>query len=333
MPSIKDVARVAGVSVSTVSRVLSDADHVRPEVYERVQAAIEQLGYRPNLVARSLRSQQSKTIGLIVSDIRNPFFAELSRAVEDTAYEQGFSLLLCNTDEDPEKEAIYLDLMRDTQVAGVIVSPTRKAAEVSQSWFEQFPTAVVDRAMVQADIDSVRLDNVDAGYRLGLHLIQNGYQRIVALCEETSSTGRERAAGLEKALRASGITPAADMVRYTPHPIDVGQKTVLKVLDLPQPPDAIFTTNSVLASSALRAIRERGLRVPDDIALVSFDETDWSQLIEPGITLVAQPTYEIGKTATELLLQRIAEPSRASRQVILKGQLVVRGSSAPRPEK
>src|SRR5579863_916275 len=128
MVSIKEVAEAAGVSTATVSRVLSNGLHVRPEVRERVLAEVERLGYRPNLVARSLRSQQSTTIGLIVSDIRNPFFTSMSRAVEDTAYEQGYSIMLCNTDENPEKEAIYLNLMQDTGVAGVIISPTRWTA-------------------------------------------------------------------------------------------------------------------------------------------------------------------------------------------------------------
>src|SRR6266571_8906518 len=127
MASIKDVAKAAGVSTATVSRVLSNGEHVRPEVRKRVMAAVEQLAYRPNLLARSLRSQQTTTIGLIVSDIRNPFFTAISRAVEDTAYEHGYSVLLCNTDEDPEKEELYLKLMQDENVAGIIFSPTRQA--------------------------------------------------------------------------------------------------------------------------------------------------------------------------------------------------------------
>src|SRR5712691_5258021 len=147
MVSIKDVAEAAGVSTATVSRVLSNGLHVRPEVRMRVLAAVERLGYRPNLVARSLRSQQSTTIGLIVSDIGNPFFTSLSRAVEDSAYEQGFSVLLCNTDEYPEKEAIYLNLMQDTNVAGVIISPTRQTAASFAASNLSFPTVVVDRSI------------------------------------------------------------------------------------------------------------------------------------------------------------------------------------------
>src|SRR5579883_500824 len=153
MVSIKDVAKAAGVSTATVSRVLSNGNHVRPEVRKKVMEAVERLGYRPNLVARSLRSQQSNTIGLIVSDIRNPFFTSLSRAVEDTAYEQGYTVFLCNTDENPEKETIYLNLMRDESVAGVIFSPTRQTASNFSAAKLSFPVVIVDRAVPHGDVD------------------------------------------------------------------------------------------------------------------------------------------------------------------------------------
>ena len=330
MVSIKDVAEAAGVSTATVSRVLSNGLHVRPEVRERVMEAVERLGYRPNLVARSLRSQQSSTIGLIVSDISTPFFTAISRAVEDSAYEQGFSVLLCNTDENPEKEAIYLNLMRDTAVAGAIISPTRQTiANFADANLPTFPIVVVDRSIAHGDVDAVLLDNVDAAYRLITHLVEQGYRRIAALCSEMG-TGLERQVGYEKALRAHGLAPKTEYMKYVSPKVEAGYATTLKMLDLAEPPDAIFTVNSLLAVGALQAIRERNLSIPDDMALVTFDETTWASLVQPAITLIAQPTYEIGKTAAELLLQRIADPSRPTRQVILKGQLLVRGSSASR---
>ncbi len=328
MVSIKDVAEAAGVSTATVSRVLSNGLHVRPEVRERVMATVERLGYRPNLVARSLRSQQSSTIGLIVSDISNPFFTAISRAVEDTAYDQGFSVLLCNTDENPEKEAIYLNLMRDTAVAGAIMSPTRQTIANFADSHLPFPIVVVDRSISNGDVDAVLLDNVDAAYSLVTHLIEHGYKRIAALCSEMS-TGLERQVGYEKALRAHGLAPKSEYMKYVPPKAEAGYTATLKMLDLAEPPDALFTVNSLIAEGALQAIRERNLTIPDDIALVSFDETTWSSLVQPAITLISQPTYEIGKTAAELLMQRIADPCRPTRQVILKGQLLVRGSSAP----
>lgn len=330
MASIKDVAEAAGVSTATVSRVLSNGLHVRPEVRERVMEAVTRLGYRPNLVARSLRSQQSNTLGLIVSDIRNPFFTSISRVVEDVAYEQGFSVVLCNTDENPEKEAIYLRLMQDENVAGVIFSPTRQTLANFSTASLTFPLVVIDRSIADGDVDVVKIDNVDAGYRLTLHLIENGYQRIAALCGETSTTGPERRAGYERALRARDLTPPADQVKYIQPKMEAAYAATMKMLTSPQPPDALFTTNSLLAAGALRAVRECNLTIPDDIALVTFDDTVWATLVQPPLTLISQPTDEIGKTATELLLQRIADPTRSTRQVILKGQLLVRGSSAPR---
>jgi len=309
MVSIKEVAEAAGVSTATVSRVPSNGLHVRPEVRAHVMATVERLGYRPNLVARSLRSQQSNTLGLIVSDIRNPFFTSISRAVEDTAYEQVFSVFLCNTDENPEKEAIYLHLMRDEGVAGVIFSPTHQAVTNFSASNLDFPTVVVDRS----------IPNVDAAYRLTVHLIENGYRRIAALCGEMGTTGQERRLGYEKALRAHGLSPAPELVKYVQPKIEAGYAAALKMLDSAQPPEAVLTTNSLLGAGALQAIRERDLTVSDDIALVTFDETTWTWLVQPAITLIAQPTYEIGRTATELLLQRIAAPDRPTRQVILKG--------------
>jgi LacI family transcriptional regulator, fructose operon transcriptional repressor len=330
MASIKDVAKAAGVSTATVSRVLSNGEHVRPGVRKRVMEAVEQLDYRPNLVARSLRAQQTNTIGLIVSDIRNPFFTSISRAVEDTAYEKGFGLFLCNTDENPEKEAIYLNLMRDENVAGVIFSPTRQSAAKFASFNVSFPIVIVDRSVGDAEVDVVLLDNVDSAYRLTTHLLEQGYRQIAALCGDMSTTGKERYTGYEKALRASGLEPVMEQVKFVHPRSEAGYAATMKLLDLPQGPDALLTTNSLLAEGALQAIRERGLTIPGDIALVTFDETAWASLVQPPITLIAQPTYEIGQTATELLLKRIADPGRPTRQVILKGRLLERGSSASR---
>jgi LacI family fructose operon transcriptional repressor len=329
MVSIKEVADAAGVSTATVSRVLSDKPHVRPDVRQRVLDAVDKLNYRPNLVARSLRSQQSSTIGLIVSDIRNPFFTAVSRAVEDTAYQQGYSVFLCNTDENPAKEALYLKVLQDENVAGIIFSPTRQSAENFSSLKIQMPTVVVDRTVPDADLDTVLIDNIASAYRLTDHLIQNGYTRIGAIFGEASTTGRQRRIGFEEALQAHSISPDPDLIRYVQPKIEAGCAAVTEMLTSIRPPQAVFTSNSLLTAGALLAIREQGLSIPDDVALVGFDETTWSSLVDPGITLIAQPTADIGTTAAELLLERIADPERPTRTVTLKGQLMVRGSSAP----
>ena len=330
MVKIKDVAAAAGVSTATVSRVLSDHPHVRPELRTRVLSAVAELEYRPNLVARSLRAQKTNAIGLILSDIGNPFFAGISRAVEDTAYEHGFSVLLCNTDENPEREALYLDLMRAEQVAGVILSPTQRTMARFAELNVAFPVVLVDRSLKNGDADAVLLDNVNAAMELTTHLLEQGYRRIAALLGDTGTTGRERQRGYEAALREYGLAPVSALVRHVRPRIETGRAVTLELLDFDPPCDAILTGNSLLTAGALQAIRERNLTIPRDVALAGFDETIWSSLVEPAITTLAQPTAEIGKTATELLLQRIAAPQRAPRKVILQGTLHVRDSSAAR---
>jgi len=325
MVSIRDVAREAGVSVATVSRVLANKPHVSPELRRRVLDAVERLGYRPNLVARSLRSQQSNTIGLIVSDIRNPYFTDVSRAVEDLAYENGYTVFLCNSDENPDKEALYLQSMRDHHVCGLIFSPTRPTSENFAALNLEIPTVVIDRAVKDGEVDVVLLDNVEAAYRLTQHLLENGYRRLGGLFGEMSLTGRERQRGFEKALREHGLTPA--QVRFVPPYIQAGYEATLAMLQSATPPDAILATNSLLLAGALKAIRERGLPIPEAMGLAGFDETTWTPLVDPPLTVIAQPTYEIGRMAMKMLLERLAEPDLPYRQVILKGQLIVRAST------
>lgn len=330
MASIKDVAEAAGVSTATVSRVLANKPHIRPAVRERVLAAVEQLSYRPNLVARSLRAQQTRSIGLIVSDIRNPFFSEVSRAVEDTAYAHGYSVVLCNTDERSDREELYLNLMQDENVAGIILAPTRQAIANFAALSARLPIVMLDRTLKNGDIDAVLLDNISAAYELTTHLITQGYRRIGAVLGAVSLTGDERRQGYVQALGDHGIAPDADLLRAVQPKIETGRAATLDLLDAARPPDAILAGNNLLAAGALQALRERQRAIPDDVALVGFDDTLWASLVQPTITVMAQPTDEIGRTATELLLRRIADSSRSTRKVILQGQLRVRGSSVRR---
>ena len=328
MPSIKDVAQTAGVSTATVSRVLADSSRVKEETRKRVLDAVEQLNYRPNLVARSLRAQKSTRIGLVVSDIRNPFFTAISRAVEDSAYAQGYSVLMCNTDENPEKEELYLNVMHDENVAGIIFSPTQQFSARLSSFKYKIPFVIIDRAVSAQHTDMVLLDNVAAAYELTNHLIENGYRKLAGLFGNASTTGKERNKGFRKALSDHQLEPVAEY--FISPRIQPGYESTLALLDQAQRPDALFTSNSLLTAGAFQAVRDRKLRVPRDLALVGFDETTWGALVDPPITLIAQPTEEIGRTATELLFQRIAEPTRSPKTVILKGTLMARGSSAKR---
>jgi LacI family fructose operon transcriptional repressor len=300
---------------------------VRPEIRERVLAVVEALNYRPNRVARSLRVQKSNIIGLIVSDIQNPFFTAVSRAVEDMAYKHRLSVFLCNTDENPEKERMYLDLMSDENVAGIILSPTRQSADdFSEIAKLDIPMVVIDRRVRDVDVDGVILDSVEAAHRIVSHLLADGHRRIGAMFGIGSTTGRERREGYLRALEEYGLKPLLELVSFVNAKEEEGYKMTKRLLSLPEPPDAIFTSNALLSAGAFRALRESGLAIPDEIAFASFDETTWTTLVEPPVTVIKQPTYEIGQTATELLLKRIEDPDRPTREVILKGELIVRRS-------
>ena len=330
MTSIKDVARQAGVSTATVSRVIANKGSFKADTRDKVLNAIAQLNYRPNLIARSLRVQTSTKIGLVVSDIRNPFFTAIARAVEDAAYERGYSVLICNTDENPEKEALYLDLMHDENVAGVIFSPTQQfsSSHTKDSQRGHIPFVVIDRAISHDEYDLVQLDNHGAAYELTEHLLAQGYQKLAGLFGD-SATGMARKQGFLAALSANGIEPFATDV-IAPR-IEQGYLSTQKLLEQSEQPDAILTSNSLLTAGAFQALRARSVRIPKEIGLAGFDETTWGELVEPAITIIAQPTEEIGHTAIELLFARIAEPERAVRKVILSGSLRIHGSSRREP--
>jgi LacI family fructose operon transcriptional repressor len=324
---IKDVAQAAGVSVTTVSRVLSNNGPVRDSVRRRVLDAIERLGYRPNAAARRLRSGVTATIGLIVSDVRNPFFTEVSRAVEDAAYREGLRVILCNTDENPEKEAMYLRLMQEERVTGVIFSPTREMAQRFDAAAYDFPLVMIDRAAPAGRVDAVTLDNRDAAARLVEHLVERGHTHIVGLFGNASTTGLERHDGFAAALARHGLPVRAEFVEPN---ADAALARVGAWLDESSHarPDAVFASNGLLLLGAFRALRARGLMRPQALALAGFDNDAWTELVESGVTVVAQPVYEIGKSAMSLLMQRLAEPGMPPRTLVLPGEMIVRGSTA-----
>lgn len=327
MVKIKDVANAAGVSTATVSRVLANKPHVREEVKKRVLTVVKKLNYQPNRAAQNLRANTSKIIALVVADIENPFFQRVSRAVEDTAQELGYNVLLCNTDEDQVKEKKCLDLLRVENIAGIIISPTLKGLENYQETYSvDIPLVMIDRHVSDFDVDNVLIDNIASAHTLITHLIEHGYTRIAGVFGAGSTTGRERCEGFLKALKDHNIKPVKELIQYVGARENEGFETAMKLLQLKERPEAIFTSNSLLASGIVQAIRECKLSIPDHIGFASFDDTSWAKLIDPPLTVIEQPTYEIGKTATELLIKRIGDPSRSNREVILKTKLIVRKS-------
>ncbi|MBY0258449.1 LacI family DNA-binding transcriptional regulator [Methylobacterium sp.] len=320
---IRDVARAAGVSTATVSRALGRGP-VSEALRQQVEAAVRATGYRPNLSARRLRSQSTQTIGLIVADIRNPFFTAVSRAVEDAAYAAGMRVILCNTDEDPDREALYLRLMEEERVTGLIFAPTRVTAEAMKAGDLDVPAVLIDRAGPPGAHDSVVLDNVAAAAQLAEHLWAQGYRRIGGLFGATSSTAQERRAGYEGALRRVGAEPLA---RVAAPNAAAAEAILAEWLAGDDRPDALVLSNGLMLMGAVRAARRLGLATPGRLGLAGFDNEPWSDLVEPGLTVIEQPVAEIGAQAMALLFDRLKAPDQPVRKVTLSGRLIVRGSS------
>jgi DNA-binding LacI/PurR family transcriptional regulator len=324
--SIKDVAEKAGVSIATVSRVLSNKGYISGDAREKVEAAVKALGYRPNRVARSLRAKSSRVIGLILSDIRNPFFSEISRAVENVALANGYSVLICNSDEDPKKEARYLELMDEEKVAGVILSPTRAGLKKLADYRKNGPPVVLfDRKMPDLGIDSVVIDNHEAALKLTRALLDGGYQRIAGVFGAKSYTADERMGGFRAAFKGRGLKPAAEF--EVPAFEAEGERIVAEILKVKPTVDAVLCSSALLATGCFKALRRLGMRMPVDMGFACFDDPSWATFVDPPVTVIRQPAATIGQTVAELLIKRIDDPARPASEICLPGELIERSSS------
>jgi LacI family fructose operon transcriptional repressor len=267
---------------------------------------------------------------LVVADIQNPYFTRICRAVEDAALRCGFAIFLCNTDEDPEKEALYLRHLIDENVAGIIYAPTGKAVrDFGKMGDIGMPLVIIDRPIGRGLADSVVIDNVAAAFDMTEHLISHKRTRIAGVFGVKSPTGRERRKGFQLARQKYGLAEDKELILEVPPRDEEGYRAVRKLLAMAPPPDAILTSNGLLAVGAFRALMEAGRigkKCTDDISFATFDDDAWSSLVSPSVTVVAQPTYEIGSSAAELLLKRIEDDTRSIRQIVLKHRLVIRQS-------
>jgi DNA-binding LacI/PurR family transcriptional regulator len=331
MASLQEVARRARVSIATVSRVLNGSDKVVPETRSTVERALRDLGYRPSRVARRLRMKDGHAhlVGLIIPDIQNPFYAEIARGVEDAAYAARYALLLCNSDENPEKERFYLDVMCDESVDGIVLPPFDETDRaVADILTQNIPVVCVDRSLSNVKTDLVEVDNYEGALQAVNHLLEKGHKSI-GLIEGRPhvSTSRERRRGYLDALAARDIAPRKDLMRAGDFKQESGRLLASELLALKRPPTALFVCNNLMTVGALAALHQRGLRVPQDVAVVGFDDLPWAEALDPPLTVVRQPAYEVGQQAMELLLRRIAEPSRSPVTMRLRPELVVRRSS------
>jgi LacI family transcriptional regulator len=329
--TIHDVARAAGVSPATVSRVFNGG-RVTPERARSVQQAAAELGFAPNRLARSLRKQRSSVIALIIPDIENPFFTSLARGVEDAAQRTSLSVVLCNSDEDTDKERRYLEVALGEQMAGVIVAAaSQDDTDLGPLIARGVPVVAVDRRPHDAEVDAVRADDQHGGEVATRHLLQAGYRRIACITgPEGASTSEERLAGYRTALRAArieGIAADDAYVRHADFRVEGGRTAMRELLALPEPPDAVFVTNNLMTIGALDALSEAG-RTPPGVGVLSFGDVPWASLVRPSLTAVELPSYELGRTAADLLLQRMEGSTAPLQTVVLRTRLQIRESTA-----
>ncbi|MFJ7233799.1 LacI family DNA-binding transcriptional regulator [Streptomyces tendae] len=342
MATMADVARSAGVSVATVSHVLNDTRPVLPHTRQAVLDAVEELGYTTNTLARSLVTARTRSIGLAVSAISNPYFTEILQGVEASALEHGYSLLIADPHDDPAHEREVVRLLHERRVDGMIVAPSAEPRElVTYLTRHRVPAVFLDRVVdVPEHEDAPRFDQVCAASAeptTGLvgHLAALGHRRIGLVAGRPGlSTTRERITGYRHGLAAAGLPFDERLLVHGDSEAAGGERATAELLSLAVPPTALVTANNAMTIGALRALRDRGLSVPGDLALCCFDDFAWADLFSPRLTAVAQPSRDIGAEAVRLLLDRLAAPDRPARTLRLPCTFVHRDSCgcAERPE-
>lgn len=331
--NIKTVAQKAGVSTATVSRVISGYTGVREKTKKKVLKAITELNYEVNSVARSLRQKKTNIIGIIVGNVLSQFYSIIAKSIEDTAIKSNYNVILCNGDDSPEKELRYLKVLKSNRVAGIILTPTGKNANYI-NWLIESGTKIVllDRLIDGVYCDAVLADNENGAYNAVKHLINQGYKKIAIINGYTDrTTGRGRLNGYLKALREAGIPKDDNLIKIGDFKMSSGNDLTRELLKNTNRPEAIFVTNIDMTLGTLITIKKMGLKIPDDIGIVSFDDPDWSIILDPPLTAVNQPVYNLGSTATELLLKKIEDEETSIRNkpliVTLNTNLIVRSST------
>jgi LacI family transcriptional regulator len=329
MTTIREFAALAAVSTATVSRVVNGQSTVAPHLSRRVHSAIAELGYRPSRTARALRTQRSHVCHLIISDIRNPFFGEVARGIEDAAQDADLAVVLCNSDEQLAKEQMYVDLAVAERAAGVILSPASShETSLARIREAEIPVVTIDRELDGGASDAVTIDNRAAAHEATRHLIEQGFERIACIGGPPAlTTARHRVEGYRSALREAGLNGDSALVEEVSFKAEGGALAAERLLGRHPWPDAILVSNAPQCLGALGVLRGRGIAIPGDIGLACFDDEPWAALTSPAISTVAQPAYAIGREAAALLLRRIEGDDGPPRRMMLHAQLRVRASS------
>jgi LacI family transcriptional regulator len=327
-PTIKEVAEFAGVSTATVSRAMSGNSKVSKKLLKRVQNAVETLDFHPNQAARRLRHRTTKIIGVVISDIQNPFFTTLVEGIENVLQENGYLLLLGNSSENPSRERQHLNTFLSEHVSGIIFTSTGDDI----SFYKKIqsagiPLVAVDRKPSNLNVDLVQLANEKAAFDAVNHFFSEGHKRIGLIAGPNNiSTASERSAGYQRAILSSGLFVDKKLIQISNFRQDGGYSSIEALLALPDPPTAVLVSNNLMTLGALQKIHERDLNIPDQISLIGFDDMAWASSLRPPLTVIAQPVYEMGSTAARQILRRIQEPNAPLQQVTFETKLILRAS-------
>lgn len=327
-----DVAQAASVSIATVSAFINGTSNVSPELTERIEAAIRTIGYQRNAIARSLKIGTTKTVGLTVADIRNPFFTDVVATIQQVLNRAGYAVMLCSNDEDTAKQDDQIKLLLDRMVDGLIIAPAGEDEIMKRLvTATRKPVVLIDRVCEGLDIDSVVLDNLKAVLDATNYLLGLGHRRIGYLSgPPDTSTGRDRLAGYRRAIEAAGLGVDPGLVREGKFREADGYRATMQLLTMPSRPTAIVSANNLMVIGAMRAIHDMGLSCPADISVATMDDFPWSDVFSPRLTTVAQPVEAIGEQAASLLLERLQGRAPAhARHIVLRGSLVIRNSCLP----
>jgi LacI family transcriptional regulator len=334
MKRLADVAQRAQVSTATASRVLNGTGFVSDELRQRVLTAAKELNYAPNGIARSMAKGHTLTLGLVVGDITSPFCSQLARGVEDAGQANGYGVILCNADEDPAKEQAYLSMLLEKRVDGILLAASnREARHVIRLHDRGVKLVLLDRVIPALAIPSVQVDNVGGVYQATEYLLGLGHRRIaMAVGDLTITTARQRLDGFKAALEAGGIALDPDLVVNAPPHQAGGYDAARQIMGLCPPPTAIISWSDVTTTGVLLALRDRGVRIPEDISVIGFDDVPLLSLLACPLTVIAQPAYELGHRACELLLRLIrdpAPPTAEESQICLPARFLIRASCGP----
>lgn len=331
--TIKDVAKLAGVSKATVSRVLNNSKYVSPEVHERVVKVIEETGYKPSSIARSLVSKETKLVGLLIPDVSNPFYSELVKGMVEVANKYNYNILLCNSFFHVDKEVEFLRILLEKEVDGIIFM-TNEITDEHREFFEKYhkPTITVNRKFWGFDIPNVDIDNFSAAYDATKYLIELNHRRIAIIRapESDETAGVERFEGYARALKDAGIPLNESLVKEGNFKALSGYKAMKELLNLNNPPTAVFCVNDEMACGAVKCVMEKGLGVPEDISVMGFDDVPLASMFIPSITTIKQPIYEMGALSMELMYKMIKGEDVEVKTYVLPHQLVVRDSTKER---